>query len=88
LDDYTNSRTIETLGNNYECQAEVPHTSKTQVCVESKFQVLNEHELNNDDLLTIKQCLEDGEGKFLGDNFSSDFEDFFNYPIFSQEFYT
>ena len=27
-------------------------------------------------------------GNFLGDNFSSDFEDFFNYPICSQEFYT
>ena len=36
--------------------------------------------------------MEYGEGKLLqnlGDeNFSSDFEDFYNYPICSQEFYT
>ena len=41
LNDYTNAYTIETLGNNYECQAEISHTPKTQVCVKSKFEVLH-----------------------------------------------
>ena len=75
------------MGTNFEYQTRISHTPKTQVCFQSKFQDLHEHELNNNNLLTIKQCLEDGEGRLLGNNSSSDLKYFYNYPIFSQEFY-
>ena len=53
------------MGTNFEYQTRISHTPKTQVCVELESHNLQEHKLNNGNLLTIKQCLEDGDGIFL-----------------------
>ena len=86
LNYYTKSPTIETLGNSFDYQTEISHTPETQVCVELQSHNLQQHKLNSDNILTIKQCLEDGEGRFLGNNSSSDLECFYNYPICSKKF--
>ena len=65
LNDSIYSPPTQISGTNFEYQTEVFHTPKIQVCVESKFHDLKEHKSNNDNLLTIKQCLEDVEGMFL-----------------------
>ena len=71
LNDSIYSLATEILGDNFEYQTEVSHTPKIQVCVESKFHDKKEHKPNNYNLLSIKQCLEDGDVIFLGNNFSS-----------------
>ena len=82
LNDYTNSPIIETFSNSFYYQTKISHTPETQVCVELQSHNLQQHKLNSDNLLTIKECLEDGEGRFLGNDFSSELKYFYNYPIF------
>ena len=82
----------KTLGDCFEYQIEISHAPEAQVRVELESHNLQENKLKNDNILTIKQCLEYGEGKFLkilvDYNFSSHLKDFYKYPICSPKFYT